>query len=102
MVLPAVGEPESLQARTRRLEPPAPGQAVVRKEATGGSFAAPAEGRGKYENQPGLRGKDYNQPEFPFVPGYDLVGTVEELGAGPRAGVRLGQRVAALTKNGGW
>src|SRR3954447_2321738 len=92
MVLPAVGEPESLQARTRRLEPPAPGQALVRMEASGVSFAEQSMRRGKY----------YNQPEFPFVPGYDLVGTIEALGDGPREGLRVGQRVAALTKVGAW
>jgi NADPH:quinone reductase-like Zn-dependent oxidoreductase len=92
MVLPAVGEPESLQARTRRLEPPAPGQALVRMEATGVSFAEQSMRRGKY----------YDQPKFPFVPGYDLVGTIEALGDGPQQGVRVGQRVAALTKTGGW
>jgi NADPH:quinone reductase-like Zn-dependent oxidoreductase len=38
------------------------------------------------------RGKYYDQPAFPFVPGYDLVGIDEQTGA----------RVAALTKVGGW
>jgi NADPH2:quinone reductase len=38
------------------------------------------------------RGKYYDQPDFPFVPGYDLVGIDEQTGA----------RVAALTKVGGW
>jgi synaptic vesicle membrane protein VAT-1 len=46
------------------------------------------------------RGKYYDQPPFPFVPGYDLVGVVERSGNG--AGPRVGQRVAALTKVGGW
>ena len=40
-------------------------------------------------------GKYYDQPPFPFVPGYDLVGTIE-------SGPREGQRVAALTKTGAW
>ena len=52
----------------------------MRVEATGVSFAEQQMRRGKY----------YDQPKFPFVPGYDLVGT---------AG---GRRVAALTKVGGW
>lgn len=95
IVLPGVGEPESLQVRTRELPAPAAGQAVVRVEATGVSFAEQQMRRGKY----------YDQPAFPFVPGYDLVGVVEAVGdradgaAGP---VRVGQRVAALTKTGGW
>ena len=90
IVLPAVGEPESLQVRTRGLADPGPGQALVRVEATGVSFAEQQMRRGKY----------YDQPKFPFVPGYDLVGVVER--AGDRAGVTVGQRVAALTKVGGW
>jgi NADPH:quinone reductase-like Zn-dependent oxidoreductase len=89
IVLPGVGEPESLQIRTRELGPPGPGQALVRVEATGVSFAEQQMRRGKY----------YDQPRFPFVPGYDLVGVVAEAGAGaPPAGTR----VAALTKTGGW
>jgi NADPH:quinone reductase-like Zn-dependent oxidoreductase len=92
MVLPAVGEPEVLQARTRQLDPPGPGRAVVRMEATGVSFA----------ERSMLRGKYYKQPEFPFVPGYDLVGTVEALGEGAGTDLRVGQRVAALTKIGSW
>ena len=47
------------------------------------------------------RGKYYDQPPFPFVPGYDLVGVVERLGDGGPA-IAVGQRVAALTKTGGW
>jgi NADPH2:quinone reductase len=64
----------------RELPAPAPGQALVRVEASGVSFAEQQMRRGKY----------YDQPKFPFVPGYDLVGTTE------------GRRVAALTKVGGW
>jgi NADPH:quinone reductase-like Zn-dependent oxidoreductase len=93
VVLPSVGEPESLLVRTRELPPPAAGQALVRVEASGISFAEQQMRRGKY----------YDQPAFPFVPGYDLVGVVEALGPGvPADGVRAGQRVAALTKTGGW
>src|SRR5262245_10531464 len=85
IVLPGIVEPESLEVRTRELPEPEPGQAVVRVEATGVSFAEQQMRRGKY----------YDQPPFPFVPGYDLVGVVER---GPSAG----RRVAALTKVGGW
>jgi NADPH:quinone reductase-like Zn-dependent oxidoreductase len=91
IVLPGVGEPESLQVRTRDLPAPAAGQAVVRVEASGVSFAEQQMRRGKY----------YDQPAFPFVPGYDLVGTVEAVGDRVD-GIRVGQRVAALTKTGGW
>src|SRR5947199_8786353 len=92
IVLPGVGEPESLQVRSRELPDPGAGQALVRVEASGISFAEQQMRRGKY----------YDQPAFPFVPGYDLVGVVEALGPGvPPDGVRVGQRVAALTKYGG-
>jgi NADPH2:quinone reductase len=89
IVLPGIGEPESLQVRTRELRAPSPGEAVVRVEATGVSFAEQQMRRGKY----------YDQPPFPFVPGYDLVGTVERSGDG---GPPVGRRVAALTKVGAW
>jgi NADPH:quinone reductase-like Zn-dependent oxidoreductase len=91
MVLRGVGEPETLLAQQRELDTPAPGQAVVRMAATGVSFAEQSMRRGIY----------YDQPSFPFVPGYDLVGTIEALGS-PTQGLHVGQRVAALTKIGGW
>ena len=91
MVFFAKGEPESLRSRTRELGSPQPGQAVVRVEASGVSFAERTMRRGIY----------YDQPEFPFVPGYDLVGVIEQLGSDDE-GLRVGQRVAALTLTGGW
>ena len=84
VVLPGIGAPETLRVRRRELGAGA-GQALVRMEATGVSFAEQQMRRGKY----------YDQPAFPFVPGYDLVGVVE-------AGPDPGRRVAALTKTGGW
>lgn len=98
--LPGIGEPESLRLQRRRLPAPGPGEALVRMETTGVSFAEQQMRRGKY----------YDQPSFPFVPGYDLVGVVEQVGpaaahgAGADAGapIAVGQRVAALTKTGGW
>ncbi|MGW3729537.1 medium chain dehydrogenase/reductase family protein [Streptomyces sp. NPDC000851] len=94
VVLPAVGEPESLELRVRELPQPGPGQAVVRMEASGVTFAEQQMRRGKY----------YDMPKFPFVPGYDLVGVVEQLGPPEpdRPRLSVGQRVAALTKTGGW
>jgi NADPH2:quinone reductase len=40
-------------------------------------------------------------PKIPFVPGYEIAGTVEAIGAGV-TGFELGQRVAALTVHGGF
>lgn len=47
------------------------------------------------------RGRYPGAPRFPFVPGYDLVGTVTKTGPGVDPAL-AGQRVAALTKTGGW
>ncbi|CCH30755.1 medium chain dehydrogenase/reductase family protein [Actinosynnema sp. NPDC047251] len=91
VVLPGVVEPEGLRLRHRDLPSPAAGQVVVRVEAGGVSFAEQQMRRAKY----------YDQPAFPFVPGYDLVGTVAEVGPGVPADL-VGRRFAALTKIGGW
>ena len=91
IMLPGKVAPSGLQVVRRELPDPAAGQALVRVEATAVSFAESAMRRGRY----------YGQPEFPFVPGYDLVGVVEAVG--PAADTALvGRRVAALTKTGGW
>ena len=45
------------------------------------------------------RGRYYDQPPFPFVPGYDLVGRVLATGEGVDPGL-AGRRVAALVKVG--
>ncbi|MFC1436299.1 medium chain dehydrogenase/reductase family protein [Streptacidiphilus sp. N1-3] len=91
IVLPGVVQPEGLQLRHRPVPAPGPGQVLVRMEATGVSFAEQQMRRGRY----------YDQPPFPFVPGYDLVGTVDRVGEGVDASL-VGTRVAALTKTGGW
>ncbi|MFB7721106.1 medium chain dehydrogenase/reductase family protein [Nocardia sp. NPDC056100] len=91
IVLPGTVEPEGLLTTHRELAAPKPGQALIEVEATGVSFAEQQMRRGKY----------YDQPAFPFVPGYDLVGTVAEVGSPAEAGL-VGKRVAALTKVGGW
>lgn len=91
VVLPGLVAPEGLQVRTSRVPAPGAGQAVVRVEATGVSFAEQQMRRGRY----------YDQPPFPFVPGYDLVGTVAAAGPGTDPAL-VGQRVAALTKVGAW
>ncbi len=80
MQMEMAAQGEFPRVRTREIPEPGPGQALVRVEATGVSFAEQQMRRGKY----------YDQPKFPFVPGYDLVGMAD------------GQRVAALTKVGGW
>ena len=91
IVMPRLGGPEVLRVHERGLSSPAAGMATVRVEATGVSFA---------EVQM-LKGRYFNQPKFPFVPGYDLVGRVENVGEDVDEGL-LGKRVAALTETGAW
>ncbi|WP_328451943.1 MULTISPECIES: medium chain dehydrogenase/reductase family protein [unclassified Amycolatopsis] len=91
IVLPGKVEAGGLQVRTRDLPAPAAGQVVLRMEATGVAFAEQQMRRGKY----------YGQPAFPFVPGYDVAGTVT--GTGPDVDpALLGRRFAAVTKTGSW
>ncbi|WP_066369573.1 medium chain dehydrogenase/reductase family protein [Herbidospora mongoliensis] len=91
VVLPGLVEPDGLIVEEGPLDAPGPGQILVAVEATGVSYAEQAMRRGRY----------FGQPKFPFVPGYDLVGTV--LRAGPQVdGSLIGARVATLTKTGGW
>lgn len=91
VVLPGKVEPEGLEIRHGAVPTAGPGQVVVRVEATGVSFAEQQMRRGRY----------YDQPPFPFVPGYDLVGTVLATGEGVDPTL-AGTRVAALVKVGGW
>ncbi|MFE9808201.1 medium chain dehydrogenase/reductase family protein [Streptomyces sp. NPDC005548] len=91
VVLPGKVEPEGLEIRHGAVPVAGPGEVVIGMEATGVSFAEQQMRRGRY----------YDQPPFPFVPGYDLVGTV--LSTGPGVDPALtGTRVAALLKVGGW
>lgn len=91
IVLPGKVEPEGLRIRRGDVPVAGPGQVLLRTEATGVSFAEQQMRRGRY----------YDQPPFPFVPGYDLVGTVLATGEGVEPGL-AGTRVAALVKVGGW
>lgn len=91
IVLPGRVEPDGLLVTQRDLPAPGAGHALVRVEASGVSFAEQQMRRGKY----------YDQPAYPFVPGYDLVGTVTAVGTAVDPGL-IGTRVAALTKIGGW
>ncbi|GAX49386.1 medium chain dehydrogenase/reductase family protein [Streptomyces olivochromogenes] len=91
VVLPGKVEPEGLEIRHGAVPAAGPGQVVIRMEATGVSFAEQQMRRGRY----------YDQPAFPFVPGYDLVGTVLTTGEGVEPAL-AGTRVAALLKVGGW
>lgn len=91
VVLPGRVEPDGLQLRELVPSEPGPGRVTLRMEATGVSFAEQQMRRGKY----------FDQPAFPFVPGYDLVGTVIAVGDGGDRSL-IGRRFAVVTKTGAW
>lgn len=91
VVLPGMVSPAGFQLHQRSIVHPGAAQALVRVEASGISFAEQQMRRGRY---PG-------QPRFPFVPGYDLVGTVLEVGYDVDPAL-IGRRVAVATKTGSW
>ena len=91
VVLPGLVRPDGFEIRRRDLPAPGRGEVLVAVQATGISFAEHAMRLGRY---PG-------QPKFPFVPGYDLVGTVTAVGAEVDEAL-VGRPVAAMTKTGGW
>jgi len=91
VVLPGLVEPDGLEVHTSPIAAPGAGQFLVRMEATGVSFAEQSMRRGRY----------FGQPEFPFVPGYDVVGEVLDVGPGADNAM-VGRRAATLTKTGGW
>ena len=80
------GGPEALQIVELPLEPPGPGQLRVQVRAAGVGSTDLIMLAGKYRYS----------PKMPFVPGYEVAGVVEAIGAGV-SGFQLGQRVAALT-----
>src|SRR4051812_5623558 len=91
IVIPELVEPSGLQIREREVPPLGQSDVLIAMEATGVSYAEIAMLRGRY---PG-------QPAFPFVPGYDLVGRVIEVGAAVDRAL-VGKRVATITHTGAW
>lgn len=91
VVLPGIVGPEGLRLRTGPAPVPGQGEVLLEMEAAGISFAEQQMRRGKY----------YDQPAFPFVPGYDVVGTVVAGGPGVEPDL-TGRRFAVLLKTGGW
>jgi len=91
VIITGLGGPEVLKRVEEELPEPAPGQVRVKVLAAGVAFADVLMRRGLY---PGT-------PRFPFVPGYDIVGDIDAVGAGV-TDFRVGQRVAALTMLGGY
>jgi NADPH:quinone reductase-like Zn-dependent oxidoreductase len=91
VVITALGGPHVLEYVEEELPRPRAGQVRVKILAAGVAFADVLMRHGLY---PGT-------PNFPFAPGYDIVGEVDALGEGASQ-FTIGQRVAALTMTGGY
>ncbi|MGW5879055.1 zinc-binding dehydrogenase [Nocardiopsis terrae] len=91
VVMAVMGVPEAMVLRPSPVPRAGRGRVVVEVEAAGISYA---------EVQMLERLHPF-PPGFPFVPGYDLVGRVTEVGKGV-TGVRPGDRVAAMPRKGAW
>jgi NADPH2:quinone reductase len=89
IVLEKLGGPEVLRVREMPVADPGPGE--VRVRAAGIAFAQVMMRHGTYPYQPPL----------PFVPGAEIAGIVEEIGAGA-VGFQPGEHVVAFTFTGGY
>lgn len=85
------GEPEVLQLRDVPLPVPGNGEVLVRVAAAGVNFADILGRMGMYRDAPAL----------PYVPGYEIAGTVEKLAQGV-TGLKEGDEVMAVTRFGGY
>jgi NADPH:quinone reductase-like Zn-dependent oxidoreductase len=91
VMLTKKGGAEALQVVELPVEEPGPGQLRIRVRAAGvGSTDLVV-----------LAGKYRFAPKIPLVPGYEVAGVVDAIGAGV-TGFGLGDRVAALTVYGGF
>jgi NADPH:quinone reductase-like Zn-dependent oxidoreductase len=86
------GGPDVLTVVNAPMPEPGPDQVRIRVLAAGVAFADVLMREGLY---PGT-------PSFPFVPGYDVVGEIDAVGAKVESTIRIGERVAALTVTGGY
>jgi NADPH2:quinone reductase len=91
VMLTKKGGPEVLQVVELPVGVPGPGQLRVRVRAAGVGSTDLIMLTGSYPYA----------PKIPFVPGYEVAGVVEAIGAGV-TGFEVGQRVAALTVSGGF
>ncbi len=91
VVLTRKGPPEVLQVVENDLRDPGPGEARVKIQATGVGRTDVVMRYGYYPYA----------PKIPFVPGYEVVGLVDAVGANVSR-VAAGDRVAALTVYGGY
>ena len=86
-----IGPPEVLQIREAPLPLPANGEVRIRVEAAGINFADIMGRIGLYRDA----------PEVPYVPGYEVSGTIDAISQGV-TGFREGDPVLAVTRFGGY
>ena len=91
IVITRHGPPEVLQVQERPVPTPGPGQVRIEVGAAGVNFADTMARVGLYDDAPPL----------PSIVGYEVAGTIAELGDGV-SGMAVGQRVMAGTKFGGY
>jgi NADPH:quinone reductase-like Zn-dependent oxidoreductase len=91
IIISKKGGPEVLQLKENELVSPKPDEVLIKVQAcaVGGTDIAM-----RYYNYPGA-------PKLPFVPGYEIVGTVHEVGLNVSS-VKVDDRVGALTSFGGY
>ena len=93
IVARAFGGPEVLAVEhVAALPQPGPGEARLRVEAAGVGYTDTILRRGRYAAYTG---------GLPLTPGYDVVGTVDAIGAGVTA-VAIGDRVADMPVSGAY
>ncbi len=90
--IPRTGAPEVLEVRDGPEPTAGPGQAVIRVHASGVNFADVMARLGFYADA----------PPRPCVVGYEVAGTITAVGPGVTSDLAVGQRVAALTRFGGY
>jgi NADPH:quinone reductase-like Zn-dependent oxidoreductase len=91
IVISKAGRPEVLVERPVEPRSVGPGEVRIRVAAAGVNFADIV---GRLGNYP-------DAPRMPYSPGYEVAGTIEELGAGVKD-LAVGARVGALTRFGGY
>lgn len=85
------GDADVLRLEDISVPQPKPGEVLIRVEACGVNFADTLQRQNKYIYTPAL----------PFIPGQEVAGTVEQLGAEVKS-FSVGQRVVAFIANGGY
>ena len=91
VLAPRHGPPEVLQIVAEEIPEPKADEVIVKMTAAGVSFA----------DVMWLSGKVPGGPKAPFVPGYDVIGTIDKTGSAV-TDFSVGDTVAALVQSGGF